>query len=446
MVTRRSGFTLVEVLVVIAIIAVLIALLVPAVQKVREAAARTQCANNIKQLATAVHAFHQTHKSMPTYNGIFPPRGNKVDQNSNKQAVYGSWFVHLMPFLELDNYWGDIAADFSNHNNGGGVVVSAGGTLISAAVPAVYDTTGCVWTPGTPAIPATYTQWNAVKTQTWTATTSANGYTIYTLAWSPPQFPDPGTGIAATPGYWTPPATLISAAQPAVYGPPGPPVNGYVGIWKPEIRTATFPVLQCPSDPSAATKDAIRGRVYNGNWGATNYLANFNALTTRDPALGFRSPPQKISAITDGTSNTVLFGEGYAWCEGRGRTALLAWHIAGQGGFNYSPYGVHNLGLTYSLPNVKIDPGNGNQVPVAATNGYPNPINPDLILMFQIRPDTFSKSSANGCNSLTGQAGHDTMNIALADGSIRSVSPTMDPVIWHNLMQPQDGETVGADW
>src|SRR5437870_2107296 len=105
----RSAFTLIELLVVIAIIAILIALLVPAVQKVREAASRTESTNNLKQLALAFHHHHDALKMLP-YNWTYtytcwnwgPPWGGPGQQPiPQPKLVQGcGWAYQLLPFIE----------------------------------------------------------------------------------------------------------------------------------------------------------------------------------------------------------------------------------------------------------------------------------------------------------------------------------------------------------
>lgn len=94
-VRSQAAFTLIELLVVIAIIAILIGLLLPAVQKVREAAARAQSQNNLKQLALACHSFHDVNQGLPSA-AFFPNPANPL-------ISYSTWIIPIFPYIEQEN-------------------------------------------------------------------------------------------------------------------------------------------------------------------------------------------------------------------------------------------------------------------------------------------------------------------------------------------------------
>jgi prepilin-type N-terminal cleavage/methylation domain-containing protein/prepilin-type processing-associated H-X9-DG protein len=110
----RPAFTLIELLVVIAIIAVLIGLLLPAVQQAREAAARSQCTNNLKQIGVALHTFHDANNRLPP--GYVDGNTDPTSTPDNDLGPGWGWASFLLPYLEQDNLYRQI-----NFNQGVGV-------------------------------------------------------------------------------------------------------------------------------------------------------------------------------------------------------------------------------------------------------------------------------------------------------------------------------------
>jgi prepilin-type N-terminal cleavage/methylation domain-containing protein/prepilin-type processing-associated H-X9-DG protein len=156
MLVRRRAFTLIELLVVIAIIAILIALLVPAVQKVREAAARVQCQNNLKQIGLACHNYHGAQKCLPPG---YLASGPYIDGTNDTSPGWG-WAAFLLPFLDQDPIYRQLNLNSPVQNSpaiqtmiavyfcpsdapssGPFAVTDATGTAIALAAPSSYAAT-----------------------------------------------------------------------------------------------------------------------------------------------------------------------------------------------------------------------------------------------------------------------------------------------------------------
>jgi Protein of unknown function (DUF1559)/Prokaryotic N-terminal methylation motif len=227
------------------------------------------------------------------------------------------------------------------------------------------------------------------------------------------------TGHPGTPfgGWWI--ALLPYVEQENVYrtimetSHPVPWAGGFLGdsaVFSPAIHQAGSPILVCPSDPSRGHSDPTGPT--GDHWSKTSYLANWYVFG--NGIGGCYNPAQSFDGITDGLTNTVLFAEGYAQCGDLPRRACLSCDF-------------HNLGITWD--------GKPSDDPSYLPEDY---------TMFQVRPRV--KGGANPCDGLRSQTPHVAMQIALADGSARAVSPAISPATWKQLLKPRDGVPIGGDW
>jgi prepilin-type N-terminal cleavage/methylation domain-containing protein len=353
--TWRRGFTLVELLVVIAIIGVLIALLLPAVQKVREAASRTQCANNMRQLALACHNIHNVNGTMPPFYMWWAPPTTVYNgsQGNYWPANYGTMLFALLPYLEQDN-------------------------LYNAALCTAAQENGPPY--------------------------NGPNYNVYSISGY--------NGVE----WWGPNGNVI-------------PVYGY------GVKT-----FICPSDPTT-TPDALIDSGPGSGWGASSYAGNFlvfgnsSSKYLNDPdfsTANYQFPPgvnvfgslaKLPSSFPDGTSNTILFGEAYSICN---------WPNA----VNPDPGGSGNAWAWSEDSNLGLGTGTGMYAPGIAME---SPWNDGT--KFQLVP------TVDQCIKAYPQTGHAAgLNVSLADGSTRSVSPAISAQTFLYAMRPNDGQPLGPDW
>jgi prepilin-type N-terminal cleavage/methylation domain-containing protein/prepilin-type processing-associated H-X9-DG protein len=416
--TGRRAFTLIELLVVMAIIGVLVGLLLPAVQKVREAAFRTQCQHNMRQMGIAFHNLNGQYGKLPPLLGAYPTAVPDTTQNTgtfNVVRPVASPFFWMLPWVEQKDTYDLAAGDPSS-------------TLPSVITPQVI--------PFAPSgLP------NRYQTGQWPFTTASVNGTPTQICASPVKI------------FQCPSDTTYSSDGTDPKGPVSQVTNG--------SGTVNFPTwAQC-------------SYAVNGFSFGTVDSAGFLTLNSAQASDSYRTS-RKLdpSGFPDGLSTTVLMTEKLANCGAFGGNRWDVWYypttanaagvppiqVSGSGpalAFNKTTDPAPNLNFFY-FPGVMLQyttdntnttfSGYKQAFPItSAPVPFQRPVQPPASMVPSLQSDPTI------CNPILASCSHfGIMNVLMADGSVRIVITEITPITWFSVMTPDGGlnakDLPGSDW